>query len=286
MKKKNFKSGNLYIIATPIGNYDDISRRALMILNKVDYILAEDTRKAGILLKYFKIKKKLYSYYEYNERKNSKIFLEKIKQGNNIALVADSGTPLINDPGYRMIQLCRQEYINIIPIPGPCSAILALIISGLPTNRFCYEGFLSHKKNKRIQRLNKLKLEDRTLIIYESTHRLLQCLYDIKKIFGKKRYIVLVKELTKKWEKTYGDNVSNLIKWIKLDLNRLKGELILVISGHKQSKSNVYEISPKIIKTFFNLKKELSTKKAIKITSDIFSIKKNILYKFYIKKKY
>ncbi|QJC36328.1 16S rRNA (cytidine(1402)-2'-O)-methyltransferase [Enterobacteriaceae endosymbiont of Donacia simplex] len=286
MKNKDFKSGNLYVIATPIGNYDDISKRALIILNKVDYILAEDTRKTGILLKYFKIKKKLYSYYEYNEKKNSKIFLKKIKQGYNIALVSDSGTPLISDPGYRIVKLCNQKYINIIPIPGPCSAILALTISGLPTNRFCYEGFLSHKKNKRIQRLNELKLENRTLIIYESTHRLLKCLYDIKKIFGKERYIVLAKELTKKWENIYGNNISNLIKWIKLDLNRIKGELVLVISGYNYSKLNNYEISPKIIKTFLNLKKELSIKKAIQITSDIFSIKKNLLYKFYIKKKY
>ncbi|QJC36740.1 16S rRNA (cytidine(1402)-2'-O)-methyltransferase [Enterobacteriaceae endosymbiont of Donacia vulgaris] len=286
MKNQDLKSGNLYIIATPIGNYNDISKRALIILNKVDYILAEDTRKTGILLKYFKIKKKLYSYYEYNEKKNSTFFLKKIKKGHNIALVSDSGTPLISDPGYRIIKLCRQKDINIIPIPGPCAAILALIISGLPTNRFCYEGFLSHKKNKRIQRLNELKLENRTLIIYESTHRLLKCLHDIKKIFGKERYIVLIKELTKKWENIYGNNVSNLIKWIKLDLNRLKGELVLVISGYNNSELNNYKISPKIIKTFLLLKKELSTKKAIQITSDIFSIKKNLLYKFYIKKKY
>ncbi|QJC37149.1 16S rRNA (cytidine(1402)-2'-O)-methyltransferase [Enterobacteriaceae endosymbiont of Donacia thalassina] len=289
MKNNNFKLGNLYIIATPIGNYNDISKRALITLNKVDYILAEDTRKTGILLKYFNIKKKLYSYYDYNEKKKTNFILKKIRQGNNIALVSDSGTPLINDPGYRIIELCRKKYvdINIIPIPGPCAAILALSISGLPTNRFCYEGFLSHKKNKRIRRLNELKLENRTLIFYESTHRLLKCLYDIKIIFGKDRYVVLVKELTKKWENIYGNNISNLIKWVKLDLNRLKGEIVLIVSGYKPSLyKNNYEISPKIIKIFLNLKKELSTKKAIKITSDIFSIKKNLLYKFYIKKKY
>ncbi|QJC35513.1 16S rRNA (cytidine(1402)-2'-O)-methyltransferase [Enterobacteriaceae endosymbiont of Donacia sparganii] len=287
MKNNNFKLGNLYIIATPIGNYDDISKRALIILNKVDYILAEDTRKTGLLLKYFNIKKKLYSYYEYNEKKKANFFLEKIIKGLNLGLVSDSGTPLINDPGYRIIQLCREKYINIkiIPIPGPCAAILALISSGLPTNKFCYEGFLPHKKNKRIKRLNELKKEYRTLIIYESTHRLLKCLYDIKKIFGKNRYIVLARELTKKWENIYGSNISNLIKWIKLDLNRLKGEIVLIIKGYISYSIND-ELSPKIIKTFLNLKKELSTKKAINITSDIFSVKKNLLYKFYIKNKY
>ncbi|QJC37964.1 16S rRNA (cytidine(1402)-2'-O)-methyltransferase [Enterobacteriaceae endosymbiont of Donacia marginata] len=285
MKNNNFKLGNLYIVATPIGNYNDITKRALITLNKVDYILAEDTRKIGILLKNFNIKKKLYSYYEYNEKKKIKLFLEKIQQGYNIALVSDAGTPLINDPGYRIIQLCRTQYVNIkiIPIPGPCAAILALSISGLPTNRFCYEGFLSKKKNKRIKRLHELKLENRTLIFYESTHRVLKCLYDIKKIFGKDRYIVFIKELTKKWENIYGNSISNLIRWLKLDLNRLKGEIVLVISGYKSSNNN-YKISSKVIRTFLELKKELSTKKAIKITSDIFSIKKNLLYKFYIKK--
>ncbi|QJC35109.1 16S rRNA (cytidine(1402)-2'-O)-methyltransferase [Enterobacteriaceae endosymbiont of Donacia proxima] len=287
MKKNNIKSGNLYVVATPIGNYDDISKRALITLNKVDFILAEDTRKTGLILKYFNIKKKLYSYYEYNERKNAKFFLEKIKQGYDTALVSDSGTPLINDPGYRIIKLCRKKYtdIKIIPIPGPCSAISALSVSGLPTNRFCYEGFLPYKKNKRIKRLQELKLEYRTIIIYESTHRLLKCLYDIKNIFGKNRYLVIARELTKKWENIHGDNISNLIRWIELDLNKIKGEIILIINGYKiLSKTNL-ELSPKVIKTLFDLNKELSIKKAINITAKIYSIKRNLLYEFYIKNK-
>ncbi|QJC33113.1 16S rRNA (cytidine(1402)-2'-O)-methyltransferase [Enterobacteriaceae endosymbiont of Donacia clavipes] len=285
MNNNNLKIGNLYIISTPIGNYNDISNRAIITLNKVDLILAEDTRKTGLLLKKFNIKNKLYSYYEYNEKKNAKYFLEKIEKGYNIGLVSDSGTPLISDPGYKIIQLCRQKYLNIkiIPIPGACAAILALSVSGLATNRFCYEGFLSKKKGKRIKRLNELKFENRTLIIYESKHRLLKCLYDIEKIFGKNRYIVFAKELTKKWENIYGDKISNLIKWIKLDLNRLKGEIVLIIDGYNPKINN--KISSKIIRTFLILKKELSTKKAINITSKIYSIKKNILYKFYIKNK-
>ncbi|QJC35924.1 16S rRNA (cytidine(1402)-2'-O)-methyltransferase [Enterobacteriaceae endosymbiont of Donacia cincticornis] len=288
MKNNNIKPGNLYVVATPIGNYDDISKRALLTLSKVDFLLAEDTRKTGLLLKYFNIKKKLYSYHSYNEKQSAKKFLEKIKQGYNTALVSDSGTPLINDPGYRIIKLCRKKYIKIkiIPIPGPCSAISALSVSGLPTNRFCYEGFLSSKKTKRIKRLQELKFECRTIIIYEATHRVLKCLDDIKNIFGENRYIVLAKELTKKWENIHGDNISNLIKWIKLDLNKIKGEIILIISGYKiLSKTNM-QLSPKIIKTLLNLKKELPIKKAINITADIYSIKRNFLYKFYIKNKY
>ncbi|QJC34741.1 16S rRNA (cytidine(1402)-2'-O)-methyltransferase [Enterobacteriaceae endosymbiont of Donacia piscatrix] len=287
MKKNNTKSGNLYVVATPIGNYDDFSKRALITLNKVDFILAEDTRKTGLILKYFNIKKKLYSYHEHNEKKNAKIFLEKIKQGYNTALVSDSGTPLINDPGYRIIKLCRKKYTNIkiIPIPGPCSAISALSVSGLPTNRFCYEGFLSYKKNKRIKRLQELKTEYRTIIIYESTHRLLKCLYDIKNIFGKNRYLVIARELTKKWENIHGDNISNLIKWFKLDLNKIKGEIILIISGYKILSKKNLELSPKIIKTLLNLIKELPIKKAIDITANIYSVKRNLLYKFYIKNK-
>ncbi|QJC34338.1 16S rRNA (cytidine(1402)-2'-O)-methyltransferase [Enterobacteriaceae endosymbiont of Donacia crassipes] len=288
MKNNNIKSGNLYVVATPIGNYDDISKRALITLNKVNFILAEDTRKTGLLLKHFNIKKKLYSYHEYNEKQKAKNFLEKIKKGYNTALVSDSGTPLINDPGYRIIKLCRKKYINIkiIPIPGPCSAISALSVSGLPTNRFCYEGFLSYKKNKRIKRLQELKLEYRTIIIYESTHRLLKCLYDIKNILGKNRYIVIAKELTKKWENIHGNNVSNLIKWIKLDLNKIKGEIILIISGYKKLPKTNLELSPKVIKTLLDLNKELSLKKSINITANIYSIKRNFLYKFYIKNKY
>ncbi|QJC33516.1 16S rRNA (cytidine(1402)-2'-O)-methyltransferase [Enterobacteriaceae endosymbiont of Donacia provostii] len=287
MKNNNIQIGRLYIVATPIGNYSDISQRALNTLKKVNFILAEDTRKTGLLLNYFHIKKKLYSYYEYNEKKNTTKFLEKINKGYNVALVSDAGTPLINDPGYRMIKLCREKYLNIriISIPGPCSAIVALSISGLPTNRFCYEGFLSNKKSKRIKRLYELKSEYRTIILYESTHRLLKCLYDIKNIFGKKRYIVIARELTKKWENIHGDYISNLIKWIKLDLNQIKGEIVLIISGYKKSNNIKDKISSKIKKTFFSLKKELALKKAINITANIYSIKKNLLYKFYLKNK-
>ncbi|QJC31898.1 16S rRNA (cytidine(1402)-2'-O)-methyltransferase [Enterobacteriaceae endosymbiont of Donacia versicolorea] len=286
MNNKNLKLGNLYIISTPIGNYNDISNRAIITLRKVNLILAEDTRKTGLLLKNFNIKNKLYPYYEYNEKKNAKFFLEKIKNGYNIGLVSDSGTPLISDPGYKIVQLCRQKYINIkiIPIPGPCAAILALSVSGLATDKFCYEGFLSKKTSKRIKRLNELKFENRTIIIYESKHRILKCLYDIENIFGKNRYIIFAKELTKKWENIYGNNISNLIKWIKLDINRLKGEIVLIIEGYNYKINK--KISSKIIQTFLILKQELSIKKAINITSKIYSIKKNILYKFLINNKY
>ncbi|QJC32305.1 16S rRNA (cytidine(1402)-2'-O)-methyltransferase [Enterobacteriaceae endosymbiont of Donacia dentata] len=286
MNNKNLKLGNLYIISTPIGNYNDISNRAIITLRKVDLILAEDTRKTGLLLKNFNIKNKLYPYYEYNEKKNAKFFLEKIKNGYNIGLVSDSGTPLISDPGYKIVQLCRQKYVNIkiIPIPGPCAAILALSVSGLATDKFCYEGFLSKKTSKRIKRLNELKFENRTIIIYESKHRILKCLYDIENIFGKNRYIIFAKELTKKWENIYGNNISNLIKWIKLDINRLKGEIVLIIEGYNYKINK--KISSKIIQTFLILKQELSIKKAINITSKIYSIKKNILYKFIINNKY
>ncbi|QJC31475.1 16S rRNA (cytidine(1402)-2'-O)-methyltransferase [Enterobacteriaceae endosymbiont of Donacia tomentosa] len=285
MKNNDLKLGYLYIVSTPIGNYSDISKRALIILKKVDFILAEDKRKIGLLLKYFNIKNKLYLYYEYNEKKNAKFFLDKIVKGNNVALVSDAGTPLINDPGYRIIKLCREKYkhIRIIPIPGPCSAIAALSASGLPTNRFCYEGFLSNKKNKRIKRLNELKYECRTLIICESKHRLINCLYDIKNIFGKNRYIMFTKELTKKWENFYGNTIENLIEWIEKNKNMIKGEIILIIDGYKTKNNDI--LPSHIIKSFLSLKKEIPIRKAINIISNIFSVKKNILYKMYIENK-
>ncbi|QJC30225.1 16S rRNA (cytidine(1402)-2'-O)-methyltransferase [Enterobacteriaceae endosymbiont of Neohaemonia nigricornis] len=281
----NISYGNLYIVPTPIGNYNDITQRALAILNKVDFILSEDTRKTGILLKYFNINNKLYSYYEFNEYKQTINVIKSLQNGKNIALVSDAGTPLINDPGYRIVQLCRTKFnntIKIIPLGGPCAAILALSASGLPTNRFCYEGFLSKKKNKRIKRLQELKFEYRTLIIYESKHRILNCLYDIKNIFGENRYIVIAKDLTKKWENIHGDTVFNLINWINLDKNRLKGEIVLIVQGYNQTV--IINNNDKIIKILYELKKELSTKTAIKIVSQIYKIKKNILYKLIISK--
>ncbi|QJC27988.1 16S rRNA (cytidine(1402)-2'-O)-methyltransferase [Enterobacteriaceae endosymbiont of Plateumaris braccata] len=286
MKKNQTILGNLYIVPTPIGNYNDINYRSLIILKKVNLILSEDKRKTGILLKYFNIKNKLYSYHEYNEKKKSTIILDKIKKGYNIALVSDSGTPLINDPGYRIVKLCRLENnsIKIIPIPGPCAAILALSASGLPSNKFCYEGFLPKKKNKRLVRLNELKLEKRTLIIYESKHKLLNSLYEIKNIFGENRYLVLAREITKKWECIYGDTVEKIILWIKKDKNRLKGEIVLVIDGLH---NNIDEkISKESFTTLLMLKKYLPLKKAINITANIYKIKRNILYTYFLKNKY
>ncbi|QJC29774.1 16S rRNA (cytidine(1402)-2'-O)-methyltransferase [Enterobacteriaceae endosymbiont of Plateumaris sericea] len=286
MKTNQKILGNLYIVPTPIGNYDDINHRSLIILKKVDLILSEDKRKTGILLKYFNIKNKLYSYHEYNEKKHSKIIINKIKNGYNIALVSDAGTPLINDPGYRIVKLCRfqNNAIKIIPIPGPCAAILALSASGLPSNKFCYEGFLPNKKNKRLSRLNELKLEKRTLIIYESKHRLLNNLNDIKNIFGSNRYLVIAREITKKWECIYGDTIEKIILWIKEDKNRLKGEIVLVIDGFYNNISN--EIPEEVMKTLLILKKYLPLKKAINITANIYKIKRNILYTLFLKNKY
>ncbi|QJC30647.1 16S rRNA (cytidine(1402)-2'-O)-methyltransferase [Enterobacteriaceae endosymbiont of Macroplea appendiculata] len=277
-------TGNLYIVPTPIGNYDDISQRAIKILKQVDYILSEDTRKTGILLKQYNITNRLNSYYEFNEKKKSNIILNHLQQGKNIALVSDAGTPLINDPGYRIVELCRRKdnNVKIIPLSGPCAAILALSASGLTTHRFCYEGFLSKKHSKRIKRLEQLKMEYRTIILYESKYRILNCLYDIQNVFGKDRYIVIAKDLTKKWEQIYGNTIEKIIYWIKLDKNRLKGEIVLIIQGNKNITSNIN--MSKILSIIKILKKDLSTKKIINIISHIYPIRKNILYQIMLTK--
>lgn len=277
---KNIFASTLYIVPTPIGNINDISQRAISTLQKVDIIAAEDTRKTGLLLHYFNIHVKLCSLHEHNEYNKTSLLLNKLKQGNNIALVSDAGTPLINDPGYYLIRQCRNIGVRIVPLPGPCAAITALSASGLPANRFCYEGFLPTKCNSRKNYLQKIAQEPRTLIFYESRHRVLESLQDMYVIWGNSRYIVLAKELTKKWETILGGSAEELIKWIQSNQIHQRGEIVLVVEGCTTKNTNI-PIS-KILHTFSLLKEELSFNKAISYTAKICNIRKNIIYRYII----
>lgn len=274
----NFVSA-LYIVPTPIGNLQDITCRALSVLRQVDYIAAEDTRRTRILLDFFSIHTPLYILHQHNEYKKIPMLISKLQEGLSIALVSDAGTPLINDPGYYLVQSCQKLRIRVIPLPGPCAAITALCGSGLPPDRFCFEGFLPHKRNLRVDRLQDLSEESRTLIFYDVKHRIVDTLKDMASVFGLERHVVLARELTKVWESIYGAPVGQLLSWVQQDSSRIQGEMVLVVAGN-YLKKNV--LSPKILNVMRLLASELPLKKAAILAGYIYGVKKNILYKMYL----
>ncbi len=275
-------TGSLYIVATPIGNLDDITFRAVKTLQGVDLIAAEDTRVAQRLLSRYQITTPLISCHEHNEQSRSNLFIKKIQGGQSIALISDAGTPLINDPGYRLVSDLRAHQITIIPIPGPCAAIAALTISGLPTSRFCYEGFLPKRSSERKKTLSKLFEEPRTLIFYESPHRLLNTLQDMQTIFGSERQATFAKELTKVHEHVQTDSLSNLTDWIMNNPDRCRGEFILVVQGNSDKLPAQGMQDPK--KLMELLIAHLPTKSATSVAAKITGMNKNELYQIAIGK--
>jgi len=220
--------GILYVVSTPIGNLEDITLRALRILKEVDLIAAEDTRHTGLLLKHFGIQTLLTSYFEGNELKKREFILFRLKQGDQIALVTDAGTPGISDPGFRLIRLAIENQIPIVPVPGPSAVVAALSVAGLPTDAFLFKGFLPHKSKKRKDLLKQLEQVKETLIFYESPHRISETLQDIFDIVGD-REIVLTRELTKLYEEILRGKVNEIQQQVAG--RRWKGEITLVISG-------------------------------------------------------
>ncbi|MGL4725798.1 MAG: 16S rRNA (cytidine(1402)-2'-O)-methyltransferase [Scandinavium sp.] len=269
--------GKLYIVPTPIGNLGDITQRALDVLQAVDLIAAEDTRHTGLLLQHFAISARLFALHDHNEQQKAETLLAKLKEGQNIALVSDAGTPLINDPGYHLVRTCREAGVQVVPLPGPCAAIAALSAAGLPSDRFCYEGFLPAKSKGRRDTLRALENEPRTLIFYESTHRLIESLEDITSVLGESRYVVLAREITKTWETITGAPVGELLAWVKEDENRRKGEMVLIIEGFKVQSDDV--LPAEALRTLALLQTELPLKKAAALAAEIHGVKKNALYK-------
>ena len=219
--------GTLYLVATPIGNLEDITYRAVKVLKAVDLIAAEDTRKTKILLDHYSISKPMMSYYSYNEQARGPQLIEKLLAGQSIALVSDAGTPGISDPAFHIVQQALQKGISIIPIPGAAAFISALIASGLPTDRFVFEGFLPSKKGRKTK-FESLKSESRTIIIYESPHRLMKTLNDIQTYFGS-RNVVVARELTKKFEEIVRGSVQSVITEVSKKSPR--GEYVITIEG-------------------------------------------------------
>jgi len=266
----------IYIVATPIGNLGDISERAIETLKSVDLIAAEDTRHSRKLLQHFDIETPMISLHEHNEKIKSEKIFELIEQGKSVAIISDAGTPLVSDPGYPLVHEAQERNIDVIPIPGPCAAITALSASGLPSDRFIFEGFLSAKQNARIKKLEEFLYETRTMIFYESPHRILEALKDMRTVFGDDRYVVVARELTKLYETIHGDSLDHLIQWMEEDPHQQAGEFVVLITGVEKVKTDsVAEEDEKILKI---LLEELSVKQASQLAAKITGKKKNILY--------
>jgi len=226
--------GKIYLVATPIGNLEDITLRALKILKEVDIIGAEDTRHTLKLLNHFNISKPLISYYKQNEKVKSEMLLEKINEGKNVAIVTDAGTPGISDPGEEIVKNALKNDIEVIPIPGACAFVSALICSGISSNEFCFIGFLPTAKKDKREKIEELKLETKTIILYEAPHKLKNTLEEILEILGD-RSVVLARELTKIHEEFIRGKVSDILN----KLQEARGEFVVIIEGSKESKKDV-----------------------------------------------
>lgn len=228
-------SAALYVVATPIGNLEDMGERARRVLSEVDLILAEDTRLSARLLKYFGIDGRLRSLHEHNEAELSADVVARLQKGVAVALISDAGTPLVSDPGYVLVRAAHAAGIRVLSVPGPCAAIAALSVSGLPTDRFVFEGFLPAKQQARRRRLAELRHEPRTLILYEAPHRLEACVADLEQVLGGGREVTLARELTKLYETVHMDRLGTIGRWLGEDPNRSRGELVLVIEGAREA---------------------------------------------------
>ena len=261
--------GKLYLVATPIGNLEDITVRALNVLKEVSLIACEDTRHSLKLFNHFDIQKPLTSYFEHNKKEKGEYILSVLKEGNDVALVTDAGTPAISDPGEDLVKLCIQNGIGVVPVPGAAALINALIISGQDTGRFTFEGFLSMNKKSRNEHLNSLKDEKRTMIFYEAPHKLTRTLADMENVFGN-RSISIIRELTKLHEECMVLSLSEAVKYY--EENYPKGEYVLVVSG-KSDEEELNEITEKFasvsIREHVNslIEKGLTKKDAIKQAS-------------------
>ncbi len=269
-------TGKLFLCATPIGNLSDMSERLINTLSEVDLIAAEDTRHTQKLLNHLGISKPQISYFEHNRRAKGEIIINELKSGKNVALVSDAGTPAISDPGEELVEMCGQEGIEVIPIPGPCAAISALIVSGLPTGRFVFEGFLPMNKKGRADRLSEIKNETRTLIFYEAPHKLLNTLADFLKYFGDRK-ITLCRELTKLHEQTMRTTVSAAHEYYSE--NMPKGEFVLVLEGAAVTEDvNEWENTSVFEHYEMHIARGLSDKEAIKAVADERGVSKREIY--------
>ncbi|WMC10130.1 16S rRNA (cytidine(1402)-2'-O)-methyltransferase [Oceanimonas pelagia] len=267
----------LYIVPTPIGNLADISQRALDTLRQVDVIACEDTRHTGKLLSHYQIGTPTWALHDHNEQHKAEQLVGRLLEGKSIALVSDAGTPLISDPGYHLVNRCREAGVQVVALPGPCAAVTALSAAGLPTDRFVFEGFLPAKDKARTDKLESLKDEPRTMVFYESPRRLLDTMAALVAVMGPERHVVVARELTKAFETIHSLPAGEMLGWLKEDANRSRGEIVLMVAGHK---AEADDLPVPALKTLALLSADLGLKKAAALTAEIHGLKKNALYKY------
>ncbi|MCI0750025.1 MAG: 16S rRNA (cytidine(1402)-2'-O)-methyltransferase [Nevskiales bacterium] len=274
MTTQAVKSGHLYVVATPIGNRDDLSPRALKILNGVNLIAAEDTRVTGALLAHFGVRTKMIALHEHNEDKAAARVLDALQEGKSVALVSDAGTPLISDPGFPLVRMARAARRPVLTVPGPSAGVAALSVSGMSTDRFMFAGFLPAKRSARRQRLQELAAETCTVVLYESPHRIGESLQAIVEAFGAKRSVCLARELTKRFEESHTAAAAELLEWFKADGNRQRGEFVLVIEGAAETAAEPREAE----RVLGVLLPELGAARAAKVASQLTGLPRKVLY--------
>ena len=269
------QAGCLWVVATPIGHRDDISVRAIETLRKVALIAAEDTRHSRPLMLQHNIATPLVALHEHNEREAVASIVRRLEQGESVALISDAGTPLISDPGFRLVRAAREAGIRCIPVPGACAAIAALSVAGLPSDRFVFEGFLPPKSAARRSRLEELAGDPRTLIFYESSHRIVESLADMRDIFGAEREAVLARELTKMFETVIGEPLSQLLARVTEDPNQQRGECVVLVAGRGDDADAKLAEGQRV---FAILRDELPPAKAAKLAAAITGAPRKMLY--------
>lgn len=271
--------GALYVVATPIGNLQDISLRALEVLRNVDLILAEDTRHSARLLGHFGIATAVSSFHDHSARKLTEDIVRRLQDGAAMALITDAGTPLISDPGYPLVNAALAADIRVIPIPGPSALTSALSVAGLPTEKFVFEGFLPAKRASRLQRLQELAREGRTQVFYEAPHRICRLLEDLIQCYGPQRTATLAKELTKVHEAIRKDTLDGLYRWLQEDATRQKGEFVLIVAGDIASVPGHSELE-RVLKV---LLRAMSVREAVAVAAEILKEPRNKLYQFAVR---
>lgn len=267
-------SGTLYIVATPIGNLDDLTPRARQTLAAVDLIAVEDTRHSGRLLSHIGVKTRLMALHDHNEEQVLGKVIERLQAGESVALISDAGTPLLSDPGYRLVQAAHANGVPVSPIPGASALTTALSVAGLPTDRFCFEGFAPAKKTARRQWLENLATEDRTIVMYESVHRIADSLADMVDVFGADREAFVGRELTKIHEQCVQDTLGGLLGGVESGDIVAKGEFVVVVAGAEQQAESSVDAE----RLLRSLADKLSAKDAARIVADVTGEKKNALY--------
>lgn len=269
------RPGMLHVVATPIGHRDDISARAIETLRRVKVIAAEDTRHTRPLLQHLGIDTPLVALHDHNERTAVDGLVERMRGGDDVALVSDAGTPLISDPGFRLVRAARAAGLKVSPVPGASAVVAALSVAGLPSDRFIFEGFLSAKAGARRARLNELAGESRTLIFYESSHRIVESLEDMRDAFGADREAVVARELTKMFETVLDGLLSSLVERVTADPNQQKGEFVVMVAGREEGED---ERLAEGLRVFAILKEELPPAKAAKMAAAITGAPRKALY--------